>query len=72
MENQLIQSFEIAVRKIHNDPNLPTPELQKPFLEKLIHQYMLNEFGFNYLLELEYNNDIFDIYREMNLLAFFH
>lgn len=36
---------------------------------QLVHQYMLNEFGFNYALAVEFNHDMFDIHEQLKSIA---
>lgn len=69
MNHKLIQVFQTEVEKIRNDPDITDSTTAKNTLKELVHQLMLNEYGFDYLLKMEFNGDIFDTFQSLNAIA---
>lgn len=68
MDTPLIKAFEIAAKKLIQENKGCSNEDRKTMLKQLAHQFMLNEFGFNYQLEMEFNDDILNVYQALNPL----
>lgn len=68
MDTPLIKAFEIASEKLIQENEGCSNEDRKTMLKQLVHQFMLNEFGFNYQLEMEFNDDILNVYQALNTL----
>lgn len=69
MNHKLIQVFQTEAEKIRNDPDITDSTTAKNTLKELVHQLMLNEYGFDYLLKMEFNGDIFDTFQSLNAIA---
>lgn len=68
MDTPLIKAFEIAAKKLIQENEGCSDKDRKTMLKQLVHQFMLNEFGFNYQLEMEFNDDILNVYQALNTL----
>lgn len=68
MDTPLIKAFEIAAKKLIQENEGCSYKDRKTMLKQLAHQFMLNEFGFNYRLEMEFNDDILNVYQALNAL----
>lgn len=69
MSEKFIQHFELEANKVLSQSGTIPQAVLQTQIEKLIHQFMLNEYGFNYLLEMEFNDDIFNVFHALRSIS---
>lgn len=69
MCKKFIQYFKLEADKLIQQSSTESSITINSKLNQLIHQFMLNEYGFNYLLEMEFNDDILKVFQELKLIT---